>query len=474
MGSLAVANLPGLRPLPLLGSRAALIRLFADPLRTLPRLHAEFGDIAAMCRGDASVVCVFGPAYNQQILPNAQLFEVSTDLPVPLPEGSAFARLSEHLARVNGGEHRRLRRLLTPAFSKPAISGYRDTMVEIISAHLDRWRPGEDLDLAAAMHELTLDVMSACLFGVTADPQGENLVDLAARFLRGMSSPATMLLPVDLPFLPFGRHLRLAEALEARMLALIESRRREGLEGRRDAFSLLLAANEQVEGEAPLSEAEIVANAALLFLAGYETTANGLISALMLLAQHPQVQVDLRAELDARLHGAAPSLDDLADLPLLSAVVDEALRMLPASFIIFLRRSSAAIELGPHQIPAGATFVLSPLVTHHMPEVWPEPRRFSPQRWLERKPTPFEFIPFGGGTRRCIGAAFSEQEMRLALAQIIQRFALALHPGQRIDYVARGITMGVANPIRTRLLSPAETPRTAADIDGQIRNWVDW
>lgn len=452
--------------------------MFTDPLRTLPKLYAEHGSIAAMGRGDATVVCAFGPTYNQQLLPRAQQFEVSTDRPIPLPDNTALSRLSGNLSRTNGDAHRRIRRLMMPAFSKTAMSGYHGAMTDVLTTHMSRWRPGETVDLALAMHRITLDMFSTCLFGVSpeAGHHGEEgLAQLAAVFLRGMTSPATMLLPVDLPFLPFGKHMRRCEELELRMQALVAQRRAEGLEGRKDAVSLLLrSCDEDTEGHTPLDEAEIIANMILLFLAGYETTANGLCGALMLLAQHPERQVELREQLDGRFGGGTPSVEELAELPLLGAVVNEALRMLPPVYITLVRRSTAPFRLGQWELPADAKLVLSPLITHHMPEVWADPKRFSPARFLERKPTPYEFMPFGGGSRRCIGAAFSDLEMRLGLAMLLQRFSFGLEAGQRIDLQTRAITLGAKGSVRTRLFAPIDQPRRPTSVDGDIQDWVRW
>jgi len=138
--------------------------------------------------------------------------------------------------------------------------------------------------------------------------------------------------------------------------------------------------------------------------------------------------------------------------------------MLPPTYITLLRRATAPFRLGPYELPANTKLVLSPLITHHMPEVWAAPKRFSPARWLERKPTPYEFMPFGGGSRRCIGAVFAEQEMRLGLAIIIQR----------IDLQTRAITLGTKGTVDARLLAPTDQPRRPASVDGSIRDWVDW
>jgi len=474
------AALPGLRPIPLIGASVALFRLFADPLATLPRLYREHGEIAALNRGDGSWVCAFGPRFNKQLLPRAASFEHATDMPIPLPPDSALERTSHSLTMVNGDEHRRLRRLMMPAFAKAALAGYRDDMVAIAGRHIGRWRPGQRVDLAAAFHGLTRDVMVRCLFGLEPGlggrgrgdrGRGDDFGQLATSFLQLMISPAAMAVPINLPFMPYGRLLRVADELEQRLRELI-ARRRAGEGDGRDVLSLLLAAHDDEHGA--LSETELIANMGLLFVAGHETTAYGLSAAAMLLAQHPARQAELRAELDDALDGQAPSLDQLAELPLLDAVIKESLRILPPTYMTFIRRAIEPFELGGYALPAEARVVLSPLVTHHMPAVYPEPRQFRPARWLDAKPDPHAFVPFGVGPRQCLGARFAEQEMRLVLALLIQRFALRLRPGATIDLHARGITMGPRGAVEAELLGVDAQPRAAVEVGGQIREFVDW
>ena len=167
-------------------------------------------------------------------------------------------------------------------------------------------------------------------------------------------------------------------------------------------------------------------------MAGYETTSYALAWTLMLLAQHPSVQAELREELSAALGGEAPTVEQLAELPLLDAVVKESTRLLPPTYMMFIRRACGPFELGPFAMPEGTRVVLSPLVSHHMPEVFSDPDRFVPKRWFERKPDPFELVPFGAGPRLCLGAGFAAQEIRLVVALILQRFSLRMPEGARL------------------------------------------
>lgn len=461
---------PGLRPLPLVDRPLALLRLFRDPLHLLPSLWKEHGEIAAISRSPPPLVCAFGPRYNKQLLPHSRDFEHFTEIPMRVPAGSALERTQVNLTAINGDDHRRQRRLMMPAFGKGVVQGYRDDMVAIAESRLARWREGATVDASQQMLELTLEVMMRCLFGLHAADEVAALGALGTEFLERIISPATALLPLDLPGLPYGRFMRVCERLEERMLQMIEQRRSAEQDGR-DVLTLLVRAVDEDGGR--LSDVELLGNMGLLFVAGYETTSYALAWTLLLLAQHPRVQADLRDELRAELGGDAPTIEQIGRLPLLDAVVHESTRLLPPTYMMFIRRARGELELGPYLLPEGTRVVLSPLVSHHMPRVYDQPDRFRPQRWLDRKPDPYELLPFGVGPRMCLGAGFAAQEIRLVVAMIVQRHAIRLRHGTRVDPRARGITMGPAGALPLELLDPEASVGAATELDGSIRNWLE-
>lgn len=462
--------IPGLPAIPLLGRVLGLLRLFRDPLRTLPRLYREYGEVAALNRGDPSLVCAFGPTYNQQIIPHARDFEHVGEMPLRIPKNSALARMQINLTTHNGEGHRRQRRLMMPAFSRQAIANHRDDIVAVAQRRLEGWEVGSTVELVEEMLGLTLEVMMKCLFGLDAGRDADDIGAMSTRFLEQIISPTTAIVPLDLPLLPYRRLLRLTERLEGRLLKIVADRRAAPGEGR-DVLSLLIAANDRED--AGLTDEELLGNMGLLFVAGHETTAYALAWTLFLLAQYPQVRGDLLDELSV-LGGAPPQADDLERLPLLSAVVDESLRMLPPTYIAFMRRGLQPFALGPYELPAGSQVVLSPLVTHHMPEVFPEPRRFRPERWAGTRPSSFEFLPFGIGPRHCLGAGFANLEIRVVLAIIVQRFAWSLADGAQVDPKARGITMAPGGGLHATLHAPTSAQRGPADVGGGIREFVTW
>lgn len=445
------------------------MRLFWDPLRLLPRLHREYGDVAALSRGDPSLVCAFGPAHNQQLLPRARQFEHFGEVPIRVPEGSALAHMQVSLVTANGEAHRRLRRLMMPSFTRTVIQGYRDDMVAVAERHLGRWQAGATIDVVRAMTELALDTSVKCLFGLDAGDGGLELGRMGEQFLQRVIDPATALLPIDLPWLPYGRLLRLCERFERRLLDMAHERRRSPQTGH-DVLSRLIEAHD--EDGSRLSDVELLGNMGLLFVAGHETTAYALAWILMLLALHPPVFVELRDELRAELSGDAPTVEQLARLPLLDGVVKEGLRLLPPTYITFIRRATEPFELGPYRMPEGSMVVLSPLVTHHMPEVYRQPDRFEPRRWAQGKRSPFEYLPFGVGPRLCLGATFAEQEIRIVLALIVQRFGLRIADGFSVDVKARGMTLGPSGAMPITMTSPEASVGTPPELTGSVREFV--
>jgi cytochrome P450 len=277
-----------------------------------------------------------------------------------------------------------------------------------------------------------------------------------------------MLFPFRVPGTPYARFLSVSDRFEARLKRLIEERR--ATPGGRDVLSLLIGARDDEAGK--LSDAELLGHTAVLFVAAYETTANTLLWTLLLLSQHPRVLADLEEELRSALHGAAPSLDQVAGLPLLDAVVKESMRLLPAVAFLFFRRAQEPISLGGLELPAGATFLISPVVAHRDPALFPDPLEFRPERWRGLDPSPYQYFPFGAGPRMCIGAPFATQSIRILLATMLQRFRFEPVPGTRVDRMVRGITMGPKRAVPMRVRLPEGPPSPAVSLSGDLHELV--
>ncbi|HEY8206137.1 MAG TPA: cytochrome P450 [Myxococcaceae bacterium] len=463
-----VPGLRGQRRAPVLGAAGNLFRFFGDPAGTLLRLHREYGEVAALTEKNPAWIALAGADHVQRVLSDARSFHNLSELPIPAPKDSAPQRLNVALTAMNGETHRRNRRLMMPAFARPAVQGYRDSMVEVAEQVMARWRPGEAADAHARMVELAMCVAMKCLYGLDVLRQADELGALANGWLEGILSVGAILFPFRVPGTPYARILSISERFEARLKRLIEERRASP--GGRDVLSLLIAARDDEAGK--LSDAELLGQTGVLFVAAYETTANTLTWTLLLLSQHPRVLGELEEELQSALRGATPSLEQVAALPLLDAVVKESMRLLPATAMLFMRRAQEPISLGGLELPEGATFLISPVVAHRDPALFPDPLEFRPERWRGLDPGPYQYLPFGAGPRMCIGAPFATQSIRILLAMMLQRFRFELAPGARVDRMVRGITLGPKRGVPMRLRLPEGPPSPAVPLSGDLHELV--
>ncbi|NJN16287.1 MAG: cytochrome P450 [Oscillochloris sp.] len=465
--SVAPVFMPGPRPDPILGWRGALLPFAADPLGFLCDLYQRYGPLAAVTRHPPAMLFAFGPKYNRRILSDAVTFENNPSLALPMREDSALARIGNGLLAMNGETHRRQRRMMMPSFHRRHVAGYRDTMVAMIDRALDRWQTENPLDIAREMQQITLAVALQTLFSLDAGPEAQALGNLFEQSLAINFSPLDTFVPIDVPGTAYHRLARLAEQIETRVRALIDQRRALG-ESHQDVLATLIAVRDE-DGQA-LSDDELIGQTYTLFAAGHETSSNALTWALLLLEQHPQVLADLHDELQTELHGDAPSLEQLARLPLLDRVVQEVLRLMPPASVL-VRRTATATRLGCYELPADTTIFLSPFVTHRIPELYAAPQTFNPARWEQIDPSPYEYLPFGAGPRMCIGTTFALMEIKLVLARIIQRFRLEFPAGTRID-PELPLTLRPRGGMRMQV-RPQDRAFRAGRVQGGIRRVLD-
>jgi len=404
----------------------------------MQRISAQCGAIGSLTRGSTSLVVATGPDFNRPILTQPNLFQNYAEPPIRISANSPLFSIQRSLTAANGEEHRRIRRLMQTTFRRHNVEGYGEEMVSAAHQHLLAWKPGETRDIRDEMMRLTLSVMMQSIFGLGPTSEEYSLGTTMFRFMKSLLSVGIVAFPFNIPGTPYRHMYNLACEVNTRIGALVERRKREGLEGR-DVLSRMIRA--QDEDGSQMSHKDLIAQASLLFAAGHETTASTLSWALFLLACHPDIHRPLVEQLDSVLAGKAPTVADLNRLPLLDAVVKETMRLLPAVPALFFRRLAADTELQGYALAAGSHVVLSPYLTHRMPELYPNPACFNPERWASFKPSPYAYIPFGAGARLCLGAAFSSQEIRLVLAIVLQRFRLSLLAGTEVSYQMSGIIL---------------------------------
>jgi cytochrome P450 len=456
---------------PIVGIAAArqYIEFFRDPIGCMRRIYDRRGPVAmlgpiAFGEPRKPEVVAIGPDYNRQILGDPSTFRTTGQF-LRGPEDSAQRRLRYGLTRMIGSEHKRQRQLVMPPFHKKAVEGYHDTMIEVVQSVTDQWKTGGRHDVHLLMRRLTLRISSAILF--SRDPvEAVTIGNMLEEWQNRNFSPLVWLLPVDLPGTAFHRLLQHAVGLEKEILAMIQ-RRRANLDGNTDVLSLLIQArDDESQG---MTDAELVGQSAILFGASFETTASTLTWTLFLLSQHPEVMGELMTELDTVLGGAEPSRDQLNQLPFLERVIKESMRILPpVPFTI--RAATRNTSIGPYPVPKGSRVICSHYLTHHLPEIYPEPEHFRPERWRTIDPNQYEYMPFSAGPRACIGAMFAMQALKVSLALMLQKFRFTLVPGTRIDRDVR-ITMVPRHGMPMSIF-PNDRQYEASKVTGQVREMV--
>lgn len=378
-------------------------------------------------------------------------------------------KLRFSIVTINGETHRRHRQLMQPAFHPRALDGYASDIVEVARVLLDRWPVGEVTAVDELCEELALAMAMKCLYGLDVSDEAAELGHLAASWVRVITAPSTIMLPLNVPGFSYRRSLDLAEQVTGRLRALIAEKRARGGE-QRDAMALLMRA--EADGEAPLSDDELVAEAVSLFIAGHETIAMTLTWTLFLLERHPDVHDAVMDELDGVLGGRVPTPADIGQLTLLDRVLKESMRVLAPVPVLFLRVCGEDAVLGPYDLPVGANVLTSPIATHRDPALYPDPDRFLPDRWLDLVRPPYAYLPYGGGPRTCLGMLFAERALRLLVPMILQRFRLSIPSGTRVDRLTRANILRPRGGPPMRVEPAASRPRALVPVTGTIQDLV--
>jgi cytochrome P450 len=306
------------------------------------------------------------------------------------------------------------RKLLLPPFHGERMQGYGETMAAIAAREIESWPSATPYKLRPRMQAITLEIILETVFGVHEQARMDPLRAALRDFLDLTTDPK-VLLPVVLAgperirrFPAFRRRIdRVDELIHAE---ISERRRAEDLAEREDILSMLVAARH--EDGSPMSGAEIRDELLTLLVAGHETTATALSWAMERLVRHPDKLERLRAE-------ALAGGDEY-----MTATIQETLRLRPV-IVIVIRKLTEPVQLGGYELPAGARVTPSIHLIHRNPEIYPEPDAFIPERFLDNPPGTYTWIPFGGGVRRCLGAAFAQFEMQVVLRELVKRHQIA-------------------------------------------------
>jgi len=346
-----------------------------------------------------------------------------------------FARLvGNGLVTSEGDFWRRQRRLAQPAFHRQRISTYGEVMVDYAQRAIDKWRPGEEIDISKDMTRLTLEIVVKTLFNADVSNDADHVGAMLSEVVKPFASQATLKWILD-NRLPTPGHRRYFKAVSEidRIVFRIISDRRASKSDEGDLLSMLLQA--QDDDGSQMNDAQLRDEVMTLFLAGHETTALALSWSWYLLATHPEAEAKFHAEIDEVLLGRAPTVDDLRKLTYTEMIAKEAMRLYPPAYAVG-REALEDTEIGGFRVPKGSQVFAFQWVTQRDERYFERPDKFEPERWTpersERLPK-YAYFPFGGGPRQCIGNYFAMMEVVLLLATIGQRFRFSLAPNHKVE-----------------------------------------
>ncbi|OLT59195.1 cytochrome P450 [Moorena bouillonii] len=333
------------------------------------------------------------------------------------------------LPALDGNPHRRIKQMLIPAFHGERMRAYSQLIYDITKQQMTQWKKGEQFHVQGSMQDISLEFIIRAIFGVNEEARFQQLKQTLISLLNSMSSPLTSIvlyfhtLQQDWgPWSLWGRFVRLRQQVDEIIYGEIKRRRDNPALLGEDILSLMISARDE-QGE-PMKDEEMRDNLMILLIGGHETTSISITWALYWIHHLPEVYEKLMVELDTL--GDNPDSSAITKLPYLNAVCHETLRIYPPTILAAHRVAQKPVEIMGYQFEPG-TFILPCIyLTHRQEDLYPEPNHFRPERFLERQFSAYEFVAFGGGSRRCIGYALSLFEMKLILARILTNVKLAL------------------------------------------------
>lgn len=400
-----MAKLP---PGPRSPALVTIVRYARDPLHFLPRLRERYGDMFTVRYPlFGEVVYVATPGLVKELF---------TQSPRDLHAGEANATVLEpavgpsSVLTLDDDAHLRQRKILLAPFHGRAIDNYRDVIAEAAARDIDSWPVGTPFALRDRMQRVTLDVILRAVYGLDDASFGE------AHAVVGEFTTASdaLMIPVPLQrgrFGPWGRFTRARAALDRIVYETIAARRAAGDADERDDVLSLLMRSRDEDGNEP-TDRELRDELVTIVGAGHETTATALSWAIERLVRHPDALARLREDDDAYL----------------DAVIRETLRVRPV-IVDVARKATTGVTIGGYDLPAGTLILAAITALHFREDLYPDAESFRPERFLDNPPDTYSWLPFGGGVRRCLGAAFAHEEMRIVLREIVSRADLhALSP----------------------------------------------
>jgi cytochrome P450 len=380
-------------------------------LAALGTMQAHLGDVFRMSLPNFNPVVAVGPEANRAILVTEQArFRWRT-------ETDPVTRLLRHGLLVEDGEsHHCLRRDMEPLLQRPQVMGHVESMWRYTDDVTAGWQGGATVDMLVEMRRVALLILVGTLFGVELGPRLDSLWPSILRLLEYIGPG----LWIVWPSMPRPGYKRAIRTVDEYLYHMIRQRRQTG-GSERDLLGHLVR-------QPHMSDALIRDQLLTMLIAGHDTSTALLAWTLYLLGRHPRILAQVQAEVDAALGAMPPSAGQVAGLPLLEQVIKETLRLYPPIHV-GNRQVHTDTQLQGYDVPAGTRVMVSIYLSHRHPAYWIEPGRFCPARFdpeQTRQQPPLTYLPFGGGPRYCIGAAFAQVEARAVLARLLQTFEFEL------------------------------------------------
>ncbi|WP_305788033.1 cytochrome P450 [Symbioplanes lichenis] len=453
--SLRTAPSPGRLPGPSLAGHARYLpALLGSPYQALLDLHRRYGPLCQFGFAGQRYVLMFGAEANQLLLtdsPARPRFLSRDVLTLLIPVVGSCAMVVS-----DGEDHRRRRALVRPAFARKRIEGYVPTMVDEIDRMISGWPAGGTVDAFPEIRSCIRRIAIRSLFGDRLQQHTDDIGRELETALRYINRSPFLRFDHDLPGTAFRRAKAARDRVDSLVRAEIAKRRAEP-DDRGDVLDALLDACEHARGE--YADLEIRDQVISLIASGYDSSSAAAGWAVYALLSHPGVYERVRAEVAEVAGGGALTVEHLDAMKYTGWTVSEILRLYTPG-VLTGRTAVESFEFAGHVVPRGARVLYSQYVTHRMPELWPEPEEFRPERWDPdapgyREPPPYSWVPFGGGYRKCIGYAFAELELRAMMAELVRRTDLELAgPPVRPTGVATMWPRGGV-PVRVRSVRPA-------------------
>ena len=413
-----------------------LLNFRRDSIRFLKDIAMKYGDIVHFKIGTIRIVLLNHPDFIKEVLSSQH-----TNFIKGRPLKMTKELLGNGILTSEGEFHKQQSQIIQPAFHRKMIDSYAIEMTNCITDLMNSWEEGMKVDIKHEMTKMSLAIAGRTLFSINLDREAPEIISAlttASNLFGRVTVPFSELL-IKLPLPSTFRFYKAKAILDDTIYRMIDERR-ESNDHYSDLLSLLLEA-QKGNGEG-ISNKQVRDEALTLFLTAFDTTSNALNWTWYLLSQNPEAEQEMHKEIDSVLRGRIPTAEDIAQLKYTRMVFGESMRVFPPSWVL-AREALNDFSIDKYVIPGGALILMSPYLIHHDSRFRKDPEKFDPNAWDEHSRShnaKYEYFPFGGGPRACIGQSFAWMEGILTLATIGQLWKVKLAPGHRVELL-QGINL---------------------------------